>query len=47
MSLFEIEEENRKQRKFPKGLLLTGIISAIASLGIAVGALITLSGEDT
>ena len=47
MSLFEIEERNSKKRKFPKGLLLTGIISAIASLGLAVGALITLSGEDT
>ena len=47
MSLFEIEERKSKKRKFPKGLLLTGIISAIASLGLAVGALITLSGEDT
>jgi hypothetical protein len=47
MSLFEIEEVKRKKRKFPKGLLLTGVISAIASLGLAVGALITLSGGDT
>ena len=47
MSLFEIEEVKRKKRKFPKGLLLAGIISAIASLGLAVGALITLSGGDT
>ena len=47
MSLFEIEERNNKKRKFPKGLLLTGIISAIASLGLAVGALITLTGQET
>ena len=47
MSLFEIEEVKPKKRKFPKGLLLAGVISAIASLGLAVGAFINLKGDNT
>jgi len=47
MSLFEIEEAKPKKRKFPKGLLLAGVISAIASLGLAVGAFINLKGDNT
>lgn len=47
MSLIEIEKDKpEKRRRFPKGLLAIGLISAIASLGLAVGALITLNGTN-
>ncbi|MEI6812184.1 MAG: hypothetical protein WCK72_05300 [Actinomycetes bacterium] len=46
MSLIEIEPEVTQKKKFPKGLLAIGLISAIASLGLAVGALITLNDAE-
>ena len=47
MSLIEIEKQQPHQRKFPKGFLAVAITLTIASLGLAVGALISINGSNS
>ena len=47
MSLIEIEESPKNSKKFPKFFVGVAVSMAIASLGLAVGALINLGGANS